>query len=171
MNWLPGWNSIENAGWWSSLYFWIGIVCLIASVSSSVLTYIYSSRRESLVAIEQTRVVVNLKKQLEKTDQQVIADHSLKNRIRNLLFSIDPQILRDIDKGEAELTIRMQPSDIESLKKLLAESDGENLIIILEQGQKMTNSLINNGTLGPQGVVPLQEKIIVKVLPTMRIIN
>jgi hypothetical protein len=71
-------------------------------------------------------------------------------------------------EGQPNLTIRMQPSDIVSLEKLLAEPDGEKLVIIKGQGRKWVNSTLINGTLGPQGTVPLQTEVIIDVLPAMK---
>lgn len=182
MNWLPGWGSIESTGWWSNFHFWFGMACLFLLAITEVLSHVYTMRRDNLVVEEQTHQeqvkekshsdeVAKLKMQLEQTSQQVAADHSLKNQLRNLLTSIDPQILREIDAGHVDLTIRMQPRDFGALEKLLAEPGGGKLILIKGRGQKMVNSSINNGTLGPQGAVPLQEQIMVSVLPAMKVIN
>jgi hypothetical protein len=171
MNWLPGWDSIENTGWWSSFYFWVGTACLVGTLFSTVLNYFYSSHRDRLVATANAKEVASLNRQLEETSRQVVADHSLKNRIRNLFSFIDPNILREIDAGKLELAIRMQPNDIESLQKLLSEPGGEEFVVMLTRGQKILNSHISNGTLGPQGAVAEQEKIMVKALPTLRVIN
>ena len=50
MNWMPGWDSIEAAGWWSSFWFWFGIACLLALGGSEVASHWYGLRKEALVA-------------------------------------------------------------------------------------------------------------------------
>lgn len=51
MGWLPGWDSAESAGWWSSFHFWFGIACLFLLGGSEVLSHFYALRREELVTI------------------------------------------------------------------------------------------------------------------------
>jgi len=171
MNWLPGWGSIENTEWWSSFYFWLGIACMVGTLFSSVLNYAYSSHKDGLIATAQAKEVNNLNMQLEETSRQILADHSPKNKIKNLFNSIDPNILREIDNGRVELVVRMQPGDIASLEKLLVEPGGENMIAILGRNQKMLNSSISNGSLGPQGPVPEQQPIMLRVLPSFNAIS
>jgi hypothetical protein len=50
MWWLPGWDSIASAGWWSHFWFWFGIACLVALAASEVVSHVYSLRKDDLVA-------------------------------------------------------------------------------------------------------------------------
>jgi hypothetical protein len=53
MSWIPGWDSIAAATWWSSVYFWLGIVALLALGISEVVSHRYSERKDELVSEQQ----------------------------------------------------------------------------------------------------------------------
>ncbi|HUB12046.1 MAG TPA: hypothetical protein VMB34_08820 [Acetobacteraceae bacterium] len=55
MDWVPGWQSPTSAEWWSSLYFWVGIVFLVLLTGSEVASHLYSLRRAELGAIAERR--------------------------------------------------------------------------------------------------------------------
>ncbi|WP_315812475.1 hypothetical protein [Bradyrhizobium sp. SZCCHNR2028] len=48
MAWIPGWDSIESAGWWSGFYFWLSIVSLIGLGAFEVASHRYGERRDEL---------------------------------------------------------------------------------------------------------------------------
>ncbi len=56
MSWIPGWDSIGGADWWSSFYFWAGIIALLLLGVSEVVSHRYSERKDELVAQEQTAI-------------------------------------------------------------------------------------------------------------------
>ena len=142
----PGWNSIDSASAWAHFWFWFGIGCFFLLGVSEIIALRYGLRKDALIEIrEQQRdqdqqatearhndEVATLRKQLETTSKQLettskqlettsaqaAAGDSLGKRLRDLFASIDPNILRQIDSGHFDLTIRMQPSDIEQLQKL-----------------------------------------------------
>ena len=53
MSWIPGWESIAAAEWWSGFYFWLSISCLIGLGITEVASHRYGERKDELVAIEQ----------------------------------------------------------------------------------------------------------------------
>lgn len=53
MSWIPGWDSIAAATWWSSFYFWAGIVALLSLGISEVISHRYSERKDELVSEQQ----------------------------------------------------------------------------------------------------------------------
>jgi hypothetical protein len=53
MGWIPGWDSVASAGWWSGFYFWLGIVALIGLGAFEVASHRYSDRKDELLAAEQ----------------------------------------------------------------------------------------------------------------------
>lgn len=53
MSWIPGWDSVASAGWWSGVYFWLGIGALIALGAFEVASHRYSDRKDELAAAEQ----------------------------------------------------------------------------------------------------------------------
>lgn len=99
--------------------------------------------------------------------QQVTADHSVKARLRALFMSIDPNILRNIDYGRLDLTVRMQPGDFSDLQKLITEPGGDTLVRVKALGRAFRDSALANGTLGPQTAVPFQEEVMIVVSPDM----
>lgn len=50
MTWWPGWDSVDNAGFWSHIWFWVAIVCLFAVGASAVISHIYGLRKDELMA-------------------------------------------------------------------------------------------------------------------------
>jgi hypothetical protein len=50
MGMLPGWDSISSAEAWSRFWFWFGIACAVAVIASQVISRIYDSRKDELVA-------------------------------------------------------------------------------------------------------------------------
>ncbi len=50
MNWWPGWDSADCAGFWSHFWFWVGIICLFAVGASEVVSHIYGLRKDELMS-------------------------------------------------------------------------------------------------------------------------
>ncbi len=105
---------------------------------------------------------------IQKVEQQVSADHSIKARIRGLLESIDRRIPGVIDSGQTQFVVRMEPNDITTLHALIAEPGGKDLISIIGYGGRMIDSLIDNGTLGPNGAVHEQIQVMLRVGPGLK---
>jgi hypothetical protein len=53
MSWIPGWESVAAAGWWSGFFFWASIVSLIGLGISEIASHRYSERKDELVAENQ----------------------------------------------------------------------------------------------------------------------
>jgi hypothetical protein len=56
VNWMPGWDSVAGAGWWSGFYFWLSIACLIGLGVAEVASHRYSERRDQLSGAEQREI-------------------------------------------------------------------------------------------------------------------
>jgi hypothetical protein len=56
VNWLPGWTSADDAGWWSSFHFWFGVASLVLLGCGEVLSHFYALRRDELVAISERAI-------------------------------------------------------------------------------------------------------------------
>lgn len=54
VSWIPGWDTVASAGWWSGFYFWISIGCLIGLGIAEVASHRYGDRKDELTAIEET---------------------------------------------------------------------------------------------------------------------
>lgn len=50
MTWWPGWDSVDNAGFWSHFWFWVAIVFLFAVGASAVISHIYGLRKDELMS-------------------------------------------------------------------------------------------------------------------------
>jgi hypothetical protein len=50
MTWWPGWDSVDNAGFWSHFWFWVAIVCLFAVGASAMISHIYGLRKDELMS-------------------------------------------------------------------------------------------------------------------------
>jgi hypothetical protein len=53
MSWIPGWDSIESAGWWSNFYFGAGICALLCLGVFEVISHRYSLRKDELTSQQQ----------------------------------------------------------------------------------------------------------------------
>lgn len=53
MNWVPGWDSAEAAGWWSAAWFWASMASLLMLGISEVASHRYSMRKDELSAAHQ----------------------------------------------------------------------------------------------------------------------
>jgi len=53
MSWIPGWNSVADAGWWSGFFFWASIASLIGLGISEIASHRYSDRKDELVTDQQ----------------------------------------------------------------------------------------------------------------------
>ena len=53
VSWLPGWTTADDAGWWSSFYFWFGVASLVSLGCAEVLSHFYGLRQDELVAISE----------------------------------------------------------------------------------------------------------------------
>ena len=53
MSWIPGWDSVGGAHFWSNIFFWASISALILLGVFEVLSHRYSERKDELAAIEQ----------------------------------------------------------------------------------------------------------------------
>lgn len=49
MSWIPGWDTIAGAGWWSGFYFWLSIISLIGLGAFEVASHRYGERHDELV--------------------------------------------------------------------------------------------------------------------------
>ncbi len=173
---LPGWNSAESAGFWSTFHFWASIVSLFFLGATEVLSHRYSDRHDELIKAEREAVdrhhaeeAANLRAQIDQTRKQVADDHSLKNRIRALFNSVDPQIVRKIDAGETDLTIRMPEETVKELDEFTKEAGEHPLLREDITGREWGESdTINNGSLGPQGSGFRQVEVRIKVFPELR---
>jgi len=56
VGWIPGWDSIVAAGFWSGFYFWVSISGLILLGAAEIASHRYSERKDELAAIEQKAI-------------------------------------------------------------------------------------------------------------------
>jgi hypothetical protein len=53
VGWIPGWDSIAGASWWSAFWFWASILSLIGLGIAEVASHRYGTRKDDLAAIEE----------------------------------------------------------------------------------------------------------------------
>ena len=104
MPWLPGWNSIEAAGWWSNFYFWFGIGALALLGASEVVAHRYGLRKDELVAIAEQNTKAQNDQQSATLRQQVI----------------DAKAAAEAAKKDAELVSQPRRLSAEQRAKLIA---------------------------------------------------
>ena len=88
-------------------------------------------------------------------------DRSVKRKLRDLLDSIDTRIIPNVESGQMQLKVRMQPFEEQRLQALIAQ-DG-SYVTILGYGRKFIDSTLMNGTLGPQYPVHEQREVILDI--------
>jgi len=88
-------------------------------------------------------------------------DRSLKRQLRDLLNSIDGRIIPNVESGQVQLKVSMQPFEEERLQSLIAR-DG-SYVTILGYGRRFIDSTLMNGTLGPQFPVHEQREMILDI--------
>jgi hypothetical protein len=183
---MPGWDSIEGTANYSKWLSYIGFGALVFATILQIFAYVYQLRKDELVAISETAAaekrkqeadaaesrrkeeVGELQKKLDQAAKQLAEDHSLRNRVRRLFDTIDTNIVRAIDAGNAALRIRMHPADIEKLKTFLAEVGGAAIGAIRGYGRQIdASSTMNNGSLGPSGSGIPQIEVFFQVGPDL----
>lgn len=175
-DWL-GWNTLDavtkinhwTTGIGAALAFIAAVVGMWATAIGTTLAFIaafvgvaafVTSMRKDQLAVTADRIRWGQQEERAQRAEKHLADErSTKTKLRKLFDTIDPQILRAIDSGQTELIIRMQPADIENLDRLLSEPGAGVLAQKREEGKPIVNSLISNGSLGPNGTVPIQLKV------------
>jgi hypothetical protein len=50
MTWWPGWKSIEGASRGETIFWWLGISCLILLATSEIISHRYTQRKDELAA-------------------------------------------------------------------------------------------------------------------------
>jgi hypothetical protein len=77
---LPGWNSVDEAALWGTIFHVLGLVALGLLVVFNVLAYVYGNRKDTLVAAEQT-VRNQQEEQKRKANEAALSD--LQEQLRN----------------------------------------------------------------------------------------
>jgi hypothetical protein len=128
MTWWPGWDSIDDANWWSHLWFWLGIACLVALAGAEVISHIYGLRKDELVAAAERTATEQRQRDADAAEARRKAD----------VEAVQKQ-LSEADKKVADLQIQQAP------RHLSPAQQGE-LIRVLSPfaGQKVQLSTMAN---------------------------
>lgn len=81
MPWWPGWNSIEATEWHAHLWFWLGIVFLVALAIAEVISHLYGLRKDALIGAHNEE---NGKKQKEEEEKYKATVSSLERQLEDL---------------------------------------------------------------------------------------
>lgn len=71
MTWWPGWDSVDNAGFWSHFWFWVAIVCLVAVGASAIISHIYGLRKDELMSDKLASLVARQAAKVEAPQNKV----------------------------------------------------------------------------------------------------
>jgi hypothetical protein len=71
MTWWPGWGSVDSAGFWSHVWFWVGIVCLFAVGASAVISHLYGLRKDELVSAQVAALAARHTAEIEAQQNKV----------------------------------------------------------------------------------------------------
>ncbi len=136
MGWLPGWNSAESAGWWSSFHFWFGIACLFLLGGSEVLSHFYALRKEELVAVADSALAAQRhQSQRETDDRRAVEMTALQQKAfdaENALTKLrNQQIPRKLSpQQQADLTIALLPFKGQkfTITSVMSDDEGGHLV-------------------------------------------
>ncbi len=143
MGWIPGWESVSAAGWWSGFFFWASIVSLIGLGISEVASHRYGERKDELVAIEQdakdkrhdedmTRVqhdaalaierAAVLEKEAAKANEEAAKARAEQERLKSLV------VWRSIEPDKRTPMVAMLATRKETIKLLVVMNDPEAFV-------------------------------------------
>jgi hypothetical protein len=119
MPWLPGWNSVEGAAKWENICFWAGIVCLVLLAVFEIISRVYSTRKDKLVAIaEDARVGQQQKKESQAEIRHATELATLKSQQSASALKLQGEQ----SAGVLELK-REQSATVATLHNQLAQAD------------------------------------------------
>jgi len=102
MWWWPGWDSLAGVELWSRFWFWFGIACAVAVIASQVVSRVYDSRKDQLVAADADAAearrkadVETVQKQLSEADKKV-ADLQIQQAPRHLSSAQQGELIRTL---------------------------------------------------------------------------
>jgi hypothetical protein len=81
MTWLPGWDSIDSAGFWSHFWFWVGIVCLFAVGASAVISHTYGLRKDKLMSEKVVSLTARQTAEVEALQNKLKEVGALQNKL------------------------------------------------------------------------------------------
>lgn len=119
MNLLPGWDSIESAGFWSHFWFWFGIACLFALGASEVVSHYYGVRKDELVAIAAESAEVRRKADADAAEARRRAEVAT---LQGRLAEADKKVAGLQSQNIAR---RLSSEDKQALIKDLSNSPGQ----------------------------------------------
>jgi len=118
MSWIPGWDSIEGAGWWSTFYFWIGIGSLLCLGVSEVISHRYTERKDELTEAAQIKLqrlhdddVARLQHATSQANERAaqLEGQAEKDRIARLKLEAELAPRRLSSKQQATIAQAMKP--------------------------------------------------------------
>jgi hypothetical protein len=81
MTWWPGWDSVDNAGFWSHFWFWVAIVCLFAVGASAVISHIYGLRKDELMSDKMASLAARQTAEVEALQNKLKEVGALQNKL------------------------------------------------------------------------------------------
>jgi hypothetical protein len=84
MSWFPGWDSIVATSWWSGVFFWASIFCLIGLGITEVVSHRYAERKDELVERQQAE-------EKKKHDDEITAVHLEAAQVRERAAKLEKE--------------------------------------------------------------------------------
>jgi hypothetical protein len=146
MPWWPGWNSVEGAAKWGNVFFWAGIACLILLAATEIISKMYGSRKDELVAIaDSARLAEQQKKSHEIAERHSTEVRELKAQHASDAEKLQAQVgeaakkvgeatkkVAELEKGQADRGL--DEPQRKALIKALSPFRGQNVRVVAVLG-------------------------------------
>jgi hypothetical protein len=112
---LPGWDSVESAGWWGTFYFWASIGSLVLLGATEVLSHRYTDRRDTLAAQQQRTAETNHAAEMAATQQKLeearheVAAVQVQQRPRRIRDADKPSLIKELAAYAGQIVLLQSP--------------------------------------------------------------
>jgi hypothetical protein len=134
MPWWPGWDSIESTDFWSTFYFWFGILCLLLLAIAEVVSHYYGQRHSELVTAVAGAAAVKGQQEQREADERHRAEIAEMQRR-----------LEETQRQQASR--RLTPEQQKSLIATLSPFAGQKVSVVCilgdTEGQQFANDFIS----------------------------
>lgn len=168
MSWLPGWDSVEESGWWGNFHFWFGIVCLFLLCVTEVLSHLYGLRKDNLVSANEinvsdqhTKETNAIRKQLEDAEQ--VATEA-QQKIAKLQRQSEPRSISNDEKSALAVAISPFVGQKIVVFDLLGDTEGAALASGLIESIRRAGWDDGGGTGLTQGIFTGPQPVGVEVI-------
>jgi hypothetical protein len=132
MSWIPGWDSIEGANWWSNAYFWAGICALLFLGVFEVISHRYSERKDELISKQQDDTQRRHDEEMARLHLETAEANAKAESERLARAKIEERLAprRLTDAQSFALGDKLKPFSVDSADLFLFGESGENIQLI-----------------------------------------